>query len=150
MAIQADGPVPGPSDSSMPSEARVLIVYESFAFATAVVQRLVDDYAVVEIARGPGAARRLAERGRYEAVVLCPYLKDAHREQVIERCLADAAAPAVIEVRDLAGGHEVVVCERPGVRAEAAAAFRPMIDALASTYQLSHTQPERSNSAGLH
>lgn len=151
MAIQADGPVPGPSEHPMPVEPRVLVVYENFAFATAVVQRLVDHYAVVEIARGPGAARRVCEHGRYEAVVLCPYMKDAHREKVLEHCFADAASPAVIEVRDVAGGHEVVVCERPdGTTPPVPAAFGPMIEALSSPYQLASLQHEGSAGARLH
>lgn len=150
MAIQADGPVPGLTEDPTPFEPRVLVVYESFAFATAVVQRLVDHYTVVEIARGPGAARRLGEHGRYEAVVLCPYLKPSHRDKVLDQCFADEASPAVIEVRDVAGGHEVVVCEPPDRPGGAARdAFRPMIDALASTHQLSQMQHEGSDGVGL-
>lgn len=151
MAIQADGPALGPSEHPVPFEPRVLVVYENFAFATAVVQRLVDHYTVVEIARGPGAARRLREPGRYEAVVLCPYLKPSHRDKVLDQCFADEASPAVIEVRDVAGGHQVVVCDRPGYAGGGVHdALRPMIDALASTYQLSHMQQEGSGGVGLH
>lgn len=124
MAFQADAPVP----SQAGRDPRVLVVYENFAVGTAVVQRLVDHYAVVELARLEGALRRLGERGRYEAVVLCPYLSDVAREDVRRRCLADPASPVVIEVVDGDAGTQVV---------SSAGGFEPMVRALSSPYQAS-------------
>lgn len=124
MAFQANVP----ASPQVGRDPRVLVVYENFAVGTAVFQRLVDQYAVVELARLEGALRRLGERGRYEVVVLCPYLSDDAREDIRRRCLADPASPVVIEVKDDDGGAHVV---------SSAGGFEPMIQALASPYQLS-------------
>jgi hypothetical protein len=112
----------------MGRDPRVLVVYENFAVGTAVFQRLVDHYAVVELARLEGALRRLGERGRYEAVVLCPYLSEDAREDIRRRCLADPATPVLIEVTDGDAGSHVV---------SSAGGFEAMVQALASPYQLS-------------
>ena len=123
MAFQADA-------SAFPQagrDPRVLVVYENFAVGTAVFQRLVDHYAVVELARLAGALRRLGERGRYEAVVLCPYLSEDAREDIRRRCLADPAAPVIIDVVDSATGPQVV---------PSADGFEPMVEALTSPYPL--------------
>lgn len=123
MAFQADVPAIPPAGR----DPRVLVVYENFAVGTAVFQRLVDHYAVVELARLAGALRRLGERGRYEAVVLCPYLSDDAREDVRRRCLADPAAPVIVEVVDGVNGPEVL---------PSAEGFEPMVQALVSPYPL--------------
>lgn len=124
MAFQADAPVRRETGH----DPRVLVVYTNFAFGTAVFQRLVDHYGVVELARADGAARRLREHGRYEAVVLCPYLDEERRQALRALCSADPAAPAVLEVNDLEEGPRVT---------STADGFEAIAEALASPYQLS-------------
>ena len=127
MAFKADAP----AFPEVGRDPRVLVVYENFAVGTAVFQRLVDDYAVVELARVEGALRRLGERGRYEAVVLCPYLSEEVRQDIRRRCLADPASPVIIEVVDGDAGPQVV---------SSADGFEPMVHALASPYPLSDSR----------
>jgi hypothetical protein len=136
MAFQADAAV----SPQVGRDPRVLVVYENFAVGTAVFQRLVDHYAVVELARLEGALRRLGERGRYEAVVLCPYLSDDAREDVRRRCLADPATPVIIEVVDDEAGAHVV---------SSADGFEPMVQALASPNQLSDARAMGGEIGGL-
>lgn len=147
MAIQAHGAQPVGGDRRLPLHPRVLVVHAAVAFATAAVERLVDHCAMVEIARPEEAVRRLADHGRYEAVVLGPYLRDGERERVLASCLADAGGPALLEVRDARDGVQVAVYEPPA-RAEGRPreALAPLIEALSGPFGSSKLQPEWSDS----
>jgi hypothetical protein len=79
----------------------VLVLYESFAVATVVLGRLLD-LPMVHMVR---AEHVNAVTGRYDVIVVDPYLR-AHRRAEVLRRWGGPAAPvaAVIELCDLGGG----------------------------------------------
>jgi hypothetical protein len=81
-------------------DATVLVVHVNFAVGRALAQRI-SHLGVVLLATAASAVRELARPGT-DVVVLCPYLKDAERAELLAACVQDAWRPAVLELRDQA------------------------------------------------
>jgi len=81
----------------------VLVLYENFAVATVVVQRLLD-MPMVHMVRAESVS---ACQGHYDVVVVDPYLRAHRRAEVLHRW----GATPVLELCDLGGGAGVdVLC----------------------------------------
>ena len=81
----------------------VLVLYESFAVATVVVKRLLD-MPMVHMVRAESVS---ACEGRYDVVVVDPYLRAHRRSEVLRRW----AAKPILELCDLGGGAGVEVLD---------------------------------------
>ena len=79
----------------------VLVLYENFAVATVVVKRLLD-MPMVHLVRAESVS---ACQGRYDVVVVDPYLRAHRRAEVLRRW----AAKPILELCDLGGGAGVEV-----------------------------------------
>jgi hypothetical protein len=86
---------------------RVLVVHTNFAIGSAIARRLIDAE-VVALAHAGSVLEGNQDPRRYDAVLLCPYLPDGQREDVLELCLA-APDVTVIELLDSDRGSCIVV-----------------------------------------
>jgi hypothetical protein len=77
----------------------VLVLYENFAVGAAVLRRLLD-LPMVHMVRAESVA---ACEGSYDVVVMCPYLREHRRAEVLRRWAAHGRTP-VIELQDIGGG----------------------------------------------
>jgi hypothetical protein len=78
----------------------VLVLYENFAVATVVVRRLLD-VPMVHMVRADNVG---ACRGRYDVVVLDPYLRAHRRAEALRRWAGPHGVSAtIIELRDMFG-----------------------------------------------
>jgi len=102
----------------------VLVLYENFAVGAAVLRRLLD-LPMVHMVRAEAAS---ACEGSYDVVVICPYLREHRRTEVLRRW-AGAHGTAVVELEDVCGSSRVrLVAGRPDSLAALAVldALRPI------------------------
>jgi hypothetical protein len=78
----------------------VLVLYENFAVGAAVQQRLLD-MPMVHMVRAESAG---ACSGPYDVVVLCPYLREHRRVEVLRRWARHGHDTPVIELEDSLDG----------------------------------------------
>jgi hypothetical protein len=96
------------------SEPVVLVAYGSGILAGAVARRLAA-VACVELRPAANAAHRLRHRGRYDAVVLCPYLTDRERRRVRDAMASAPNPSALVHLRPARGDAAAAVeAEAPG------------------------------------
>src|SRR3954471_7450437 len=79
---------------------RVLVLYENFAVGAAVLRRLLD-LPSVHMVRAESAA---GCDGTYDVVVMCPYLREHRRAEVLRRWAGREPGTSVIELEDVVGG----------------------------------------------
>ena len=77
----------------------VLVLYENFAIAAAAARRLLD-MPMVHIVRAENAG---ACDGDYDVVVMCPYLREHRRAEVLRRWAGAQPRASVIELEDIVG-----------------------------------------------
>jgi len=77
----------------------VLVLYENFAVGAAILRRLLD-LPMVHMVRAESVS---ACEGAYDVVVMCPYLREHRRAEVLRRWAANGSTP-VIELQDVGGG----------------------------------------------
>ena len=87
-------------------ELSVLVLYENFAVAAAVLRRLLD-VPMVHMVRADSGAHA---QGPYDVVVVDPYLREHRRRETLRRW----APLPVIELRDLGGGAGACVVAGEG------------------------------------
>jgi hypothetical protein len=88
----------------------VLVLYENFAVGAAVLRRLLD-LPMVHMVRAEAAS---ACEGSYDVVVLCPYLREHRRTEILRRWAGAAHGTAVVELEDVCGSSRVrLVAGRP-------------------------------------
>jgi len=94
----------------------VLVLYENFAVGAAVLRRLLD-LPMVHMVRAESAA---ACEGAYDVVVMCPYLREHRRAEVLRRWAGQGRDTSVIELQDIGGGEAVTMVAGPAhsVRAD--------------------------------
>jgi hypothetical protein len=81
----------------------VLVLYENFAVGAAVLRRLLD-VPMVHMVRAESAG---ACEGSYDVVVLCPYLREHRRTEVLRRWAGHGRETSVIELEDVCGAAGV-------------------------------------------
>jgi hypothetical protein len=81
----------------------VLVLYENFAVGAALLGRLLD-LPMVHMVRADSAS---ACEGPYDVVVMCPYLRDHRRAEVLRRWAGRGRATSVIELGDFGRGAAV-------------------------------------------
>ena len=81
----------------------VLVLYENFAIAAAAARRLLD-LPMVHLVRAENAG---ACDGDYDVVVMCPYLREHRRTEVLRRWAGRGRATSVIELGDFGRGAAV-------------------------------------------
>jgi hypothetical protein len=81
----------------------VLVLYENFAIGAAVQRRLLD-VPMVHMVRAESAA---ACEGSYDVVVMCPYLREHRRTEVLRRWAGHGRRAEVIELEDVCGAAGV-------------------------------------------
>jgi hypothetical protein len=86
---------------------RVLVVHTNFAVGSAIARRLIDAE-VVALAHAASVLDGNQDPGRYDVILLCPYLLDAHRDALLEVCATSTDA-AVIELMDSEHGSCVLL-----------------------------------------
>jgi hypothetical protein len=106
---------------------RVLVIHTNFAVGSAIARRLIDAD-VVALAHASAVLDGNQDPERYDVVLLCPYLPEAHREAVLEAGMG-AAGATVIELLDSEDGSRVLM-HRAGPALPAAA------DAVADALEL--------------
>jgi hypothetical protein len=77
----------------------VLVLYENFAVGAAVLRRLLD-VPMVHMVRADSAG---ACEGSYDVVVMCPYLREHRRTEMLRRWAGRGPRTSVIELEDVAG-----------------------------------------------
>src|SRR3954452_4863152 len=87
----------------------VLVLYENFAVGAAVLRRLLD-LPMVHMVRAESAG---ACEGAYDVVVMCPYLRDQRRAEVLRRWAGHGRETSVIELQDIGGGEAVTMVAGP-------------------------------------
>jgi len=87
----------------------VLVLYENFAVGAAVLQRLLD-LPMVHMVRAENAS---ACEGSYDVVVMCPYLREHRRGEVLRRWAGNGRDTSVIELQDIGGGEAVTMVAGP-------------------------------------
>jgi len=97
---------------------RVLVIHTNFAVGSAIARRLIDAD-VVALAHAASVLDGNQDPRRYDVVLLCPYLPEAHREAVLEAGMA-AGDATVIELLDSDEGSRVLM-HRAGPSLPAAA-----------------------------
>lgn len=80
-------------------EPMVLVVYVNFAVGNALAQRLMES-CLVTLASAESAIARREWHGAYDVVVLCPYLTEGERTQLLAACAEQDPPPAVLELSD--------------------------------------------------
>ena len=83
----------------------VLVLYENFAVGAALQRRLLD-VPMVHLVRADSVA--LCD-GDYDVVVVCPYLREQRRAEVLARWAGNGASTPIIELRDVGGATVVAV-----------------------------------------
>ena len=81
----------------------VLVLYENFAVGAAVLRRLLD-LPMVHMVRAESAG---ACEGPYDVVVMCPYLREHRRTEVLRRWAGHGRATSIIELEDVCGAAAV-------------------------------------------
>jgi len=81
----------------------VLVLYENFAVGAAVLRRLLD-LPMVHLVRAENTS---ACEGRYDVVVMCPYLREHRRAEVLRRWASRERPTSVIELSDVGGAAGV-------------------------------------------
>ena len=88
----------------------VLFLYENFAVATVVVDRLLD-LPMVHMVRSESVA---ACHSSYDVVIVDPYLREHRRAEVLRRWAGPVGDPTpIIELRDLGRGAGAAVVAGP-------------------------------------
>jgi hypothetical protein len=87
----------------------VLVLYENFAVGAAVLRRLLD-VPMVHMVRAENAS---ACEGSYDVVVMCPYLREHRRADVLRRWAGNGRDTSVIELQDIGGGEGVTLVAGP-------------------------------------
>src|SRR3954451_18440774 len=87
----------------------VLVLYENFAVGAAVLRRLLD-LPMVHMVRAESAG---ACEGAYDVVIMCPYLRDHRRAEVLRRWSGHGRQHSVIELQDVGGGEAVTMVAGP-------------------------------------
>jgi hypothetical protein len=87
----------------------VLVLYENFAVGAAVLRRLLD-LPMVHMVRAESAS---ACEGTYDVVVMCPYLREHRRAEVLRRWAGHGRETTVIELQDIGGGEAVTMVAGP-------------------------------------
>jgi hypothetical protein len=87
----------------------VLVLYENFAVGAAVLRRLLD-LPMVHMVRAESAG---ACEGAYDVVVMCPYLREHRRAEVLRRWAGHGRETAVIELQDVGGGEAITMVAGP-------------------------------------
>jgi|SRR3712207_113731 len=85
----------------------VLVLYENFAVGAALQKRLLD-VPMVHLVRAEhlGLVR---DDHRYDVIVVCPYLREQRRAEVLARWAGNGASTPIIELRDVGGATVVAV-----------------------------------------
>ena len=81
----------------------VLVLYENFAVGAAVLRRLLD-VPMVHLVRAENAG---ACEQSYDVVVLCPYLREHRRTEVLRRWAGHDGGTSVLELEDVCGAAAV-------------------------------------------
>ena len=87
----------------------VLVLYENFAVGAALQRRLLD-VPMVHLVRAESVADC---HERYDVVVVCPYLREQRRAEVLARWAGNGSAIPIIELRDSDGATGVAVLAGP-------------------------------------
>jgi hypothetical protein len=87
----------------------VLVLYENFAVGAALHRRLLD-VPMVHLVRAENMG---LVRDDYDVVVVCPYLREQRRAEVLARWGANGSETPVIELRDVGGATVVAVLAGP-------------------------------------
>jgi hypothetical protein len=104
----------------------VLVLYENFAVGAALQRRLLD-VPMVHLVRGD----RVADcDGRYDVIVVCPYLREQRRAEVLARWAGAGSSTPIIAVRDAGGATGVAVLAGPRDSASARSILSALGDAL--------------------
>jgi hypothetical protein len=104
----------------------VLVLYENFAVGAAVQRRLLD-VPMVHLVRGD----RVADcEGRYDVIVLCPYVREQRRAEVLARWAGADASTPIIAVRDAGGATWVALLAGPRDSGAARSVISALADAL--------------------
>jgi hypothetical protein len=86
---------------------RVLVIHTNFAVGSAIARRLIDAD-VVALAHATSVLDGNQDPGRYDVVLLCPYLPDEDRDAILEASMT-ASDPTVIELMDSDEGSRVLM-----------------------------------------
>jgi hypothetical protein len=87
----------------------VLVLYENFAVGAALQRRLLD-VPMVHLVRAESVAQC---QDRYDVVVVCPYLREQRRAEVLARWAGNGSPIPIIQLRDVAGATGVTVLAGP-------------------------------------
>ena len=91
-----------PVTETLVAEPVVLIVHVNFAVGISMAQRLMES-CLVTLSPTALATTSIRRLEACDVVVLCPYMNDVEREQLLDACAGLASPPAVVEVNDCAG-----------------------------------------------
>src|SRR4051812_37120554 len=86
---------------------RVLAVHTNFAVGSAIARRLIDAE-VIALVHAGAILDGNQDPGRYDVVLLCPYLLEEHRDAILGACLA-AGDSTLIELLDSDRGSRVLL-----------------------------------------
>src|SRR4051794_8637948 len=84
------------------AEPKVLVVHVNFAVGSALAQRLLES-SVISLASVPAALDGALADGAHDVLILCPYLRAAERDALLERVAGFAVAPVVIQLSPTLG-----------------------------------------------
>ena len=87
----------------------VLVLYENFAVGAALQRRLLD-VPMVHLVRADSVGDC---QDRYDVVVVCPYLREQRRAEVLARWAGNGSAIPIIELRDVGGATGIAVLAGP-------------------------------------
>jgi hypothetical protein len=86
---------------------RVLVVHTNFAVGSAISRRLIDAD-VVALVHAGSVLDGNQDPDRYDVVLLCPYLPEVHRDELIGMCLTGSDS-TLIELMDSDTGSRVLL-----------------------------------------
>jgi hypothetical protein len=104
----------------------VLVLYENFAVGAALQRRLLD-VPMVHLVRAENIGH---VRGDYDVVVVCPYLREQRRAEVLARWAGNGATTPIIELRDVGGATGLAVLAGPEHSAPAQSVLQALATAL--------------------
>jgi hypothetical protein len=85
----------------------VLVLYENFAVGAALQRRLLD-VPMVHLVRAENLGL-VREDDDYDVIVVCPYLREQRRAEVLARWGSNGSTTPIIELRDVGGATVVAV-----------------------------------------